>query len=126
MTLKNFYRRKQAQWLFLGGGTLAAAGLAFFLWWQFGWSWYWVWMVGINSVALLAYGLDKGAAKWRTKARIPEVVLHLYALLGGFAGAGLGMVLFNHKRNWNKHPLFPLVLSATAVLHILLFWFVIR
>ncbi len=50
----------------------------------------------ISLLAFLAMALDKFKAK-RNKYRIPEAVLLGLALLGGTAGAILGMFIFKHK-----------------------------
>jgi len=50
-----------------------------------------------SVVTFVVYGIDKAAAK-RGRARVPESILHLLALLGGWPGALLGMALFRHKR----------------------------
>lgn len=67
----------------------------------------------LTLVTLLAYGLDKLQAK-RGARRVPERTLHALALLGGFAGAWLGMRLFRHK---TQKPVFTLVVVAAALLH---------
>ena len=50
----------------------------------------------INAAAFVAFGLDKWKARrgtWRT----PELTLVLFAVLGGWPGALLGMRTFRHK-----------------------------
>jgi len=44
----------------------------------------------------LIYGYDKHQAK-KIGMRIPEMVLHLLALIGGTAGALLGQITLRHK-----------------------------
>ncbi|MHC4691865.1 MAG: DUF1294 domain-containing protein [Planctomycetota bacterium] len=53
-------------------------------------------LVSINLVTLLFYGYDKYQAG-NNGFRIPEIVLHLLALIGGSPGALLGQILFRHK-----------------------------
>jgi uncharacterized membrane protein YsdA (DUF1294 family) len=67
----------------------------------------------LTLATLLTYGFDKRQAK-RGARRVPERMLHVLALLGGFAGAWLGMRLFRHK---TKKPLFGAVLLLAALLH---------
>lgn len=88
----------------------------------FGWRWYWAWWTGFSLVAFLLYGFDKVQAK-REGSRVPEFVLHLLALAGGVAGAWLGRCLFRHK---TRHTLFTVFLVLATVLHVALWWFVLR
>src|SRR5688572_21336197 len=63
------------------------------------WTWYHLvaaWLVASNLVAFAYYGYDKMQAR-AGRSRVPEVVLHGLAFLGGTFGAYLGMVLFRHK-----------------------------
>ena len=53
-------------------------------------------LISINLMTLLFYGYDKNQAK-NNKSRIPEVVLHLLALIGGSLGALIGQFYFRHK-----------------------------
>ena len=45
--------------------------------------------------------------------RIPELVLHALALIGGVLGAWAGRVVFRHK---TQHPMFLVVLVIASVL----------
>jgi uncharacterized membrane protein YsdA (DUF1294 family) len=58
--------------------------------------------------------------------RVPELILHLLALVGGFAGGWLGMAVFRHKSNYRRHPGIwaVLVLSTAGHLALLYFWLV--
>jgi len=67
----------------------------------------------LNLLELLGYGWDKLQAK-RNGRRVPERTLHALALLGGFAGAWIGMSVFRHK---TQKPLFSVVLVLAALLH---------
>lgn len=75
-----------------------------------------IWLGVTSALALVLFGWDKLMAKLRQR-RIPEAALLGCALLGGSAGALLGMALFHHK---TRKPLFrrfvPLCLLAHAVL----------
>ena len=54
--------------------------------------------VVMSIVTLIAFGLDKRAARRRGAAwRTPESTLHMLELLGGFPGALLGQRFFRHK-----------------------------
>ena len=70
------------------------------------------WLVGWTPVAFAAYGVDKWQAThdgWR----IPEVVLHGLALIGGVIGAWAGRLVFRHK---TRKPIFLIVLIIASVL----------
>lgn len=49
-----------------------------------------------SLLSVVAYGWDKWAAL-RGMRRVPEVRLHLLALLGGWPGAWLAQYVFRHK-----------------------------
>ena len=74
-----------------------------------------IWLGVTSALALALFGWDKLMAKARR--RVPEAALLGCALLGGSAGAALGMALFRHK---TRKPLFrrfvPLCLCAHAAL----------
>lgn len=78
-------------------------------------AWYWKWLIAASAVTFGFYGYDKISAK-AGAGRVPEILLHLLALGGGFAGALLGMLLFRHKSNFRAHPLFVPVIIAGALL----------
>jgi uncharacterized membrane protein YsdA (DUF1294 family) len=92
----------------------AVVGLAAFvgLWLVAGWPPLLAWLVGWTPPAFAAYGVDKwqaGRGGWR----IPEVVLHGLALIGGVVGAWAGRAVFRHK---TQKPVFLWVLVAAGVL----------
>jgi len=63
------------------------------------WNWpaaLWAWVFGITLTTFAYYGWDKRQAR-RDGARVPEMVLHMLALIGGSLGAYAGMQLFRHK-----------------------------
>lgn len=55
-----------------------------------------IYVVLVNVVAFLLYGFDKWQAR-KGKRRISEKTLLALAILGGSAGAYVGMYLFHHK-----------------------------
>jgi uncharacterized membrane protein YsdA (DUF1294 family) len=85
-------------------GTLSLAlvmVLTAALWHAISGTWHWLpwagaWLAAINLVVLGYYGYDKWQAA-RGGRRVPEVVLHGLALVGGSVGAFAGMQLFRHK-----------------------------
>ena len=80
----------------------------------------WFYLILINALALLLMRADKQKAR-RRQWRIPEALLFGTALLGGSAGAVLGMLLFAHK---TRKPLFSVGLPVVLILHMgLLAWY---
>lgn len=78
------------------------------------WHWYWVWIVTLSAVTFFWYGFDKGQSK-RAGLRVPEIVLHLLALAGGFPGGWLGRLFFHHK---TRKGSFTIILVLATVLHL--------
>jgi len=58
--------------------------------------WIGMWVVTLSMATFGVYGWDKAQAKM-ANTRVPELVLHLLAALGGTPGAFLGMRVFHHK-----------------------------
>jgi uncharacterized membrane protein YsdA (DUF1294 family) len=72
----------------------------------------------INLAAFILYAYDKYKSRGATQQRVSERELHAFALLGGFLGATLSMILFSHKVSKSsfllKHILIILIwISAT-------------
>jgi uncharacterized membrane protein YsdA (DUF1294 family) len=63
---------------------------------RFGMRWVYAYLAAVNLCTFLAYGYDKASAMGG-RLRIPEVVLHVLALVGGSAGAWVGQKAFHHK-----------------------------
>lgn len=77
-------------------------------------------LLGINILAFLVFGLDKRKAR-KDRWRVPEATLLLLAVIGGSAGALLGMVVFRHKTRHNKFRIgLPLILLAQLAVAVLL------
>jgi len=85
------------------------------------WHPYAVWLAAWGGTTFVLYGFDKLQAP-RQGLRVPEVVLHGLALLGGFLGGWAGMFLFWHKV---RHISFWLVLVLSTLLHagLAYYWF---
>ena len=67
---------------------------------------------GIVTFAL--YGFDKMQAK-RDGGRVPEMILHLLTIAGGFIGGWAGRLVFRHK---TRKPVFLIVLTLATILHV--------
>ena len=69
-----------------------------------------LYLLAINIATFSAFGAGKRRAR-RESWRIPEKTLFLLSLLGGSAGALLGMRIFHHKtRKWYFRFGIPLLL----------------
>jgi uncharacterized membrane protein YsdA (DUF1294 family) len=89
---------------------------------QTSWWWYWNWLIATGLVTFVLYGLDKAQAK-RDGGRIPNIVLHLMALVGGFVGALFGRIVFKHKSNIRANPLFLVTLILGFLISgVLIYW----
>jgi uncharacterized membrane protein YsdA (DUF1294 family) len=78
------------------------------------WSFYWIWLIALSVITFLLYGYDKGQAKLGG-LRVPEIVLHALALLGGFPGGWVGRAVFRHKI---RKVSFLIVLIVSTVIHV--------
>ena len=86
------------------------------------WNPYFVWLAAVNATTLIVYGLDKLLSVIQIPLRAPELWLHLLSIAGGFVGAWLGIVVFNHKSNLSKHREFGIIISLSALGHALGIW----
>ena len=73
-----------------------------------------VWWLLAGGVTFAYYGYDKAQAR-RGGWRVPEIILHLLALAGGFVGGWAGMAFFRHK---TREPAFKVVLGLATVLQL--------
>lgn len=60
-----------------------------------------VYVVAVNAVAFVVYGVDKYKVQ-KAKWRIRESTLLLLAVIGGSAGAWLGLKIWRHKTRHAK------------------------
>jgi len=75
----------------------------------------------INLMTIVAYGVDKNAAR-KGSWRVPEMQLHLLELLGGSPGAFLAQKLFHHKtkkKSFQLSFLFVLAFQVVVVYYVL-------
>ena len=81
-----------------------------------------LWLLLMNLVTFLTFGLDKWKSRRKARReavrRIPERTLFLLAILGGSAGALLGMRAFHHK---TLHRAFRVGIPAILALQVLTF-----
>jgi uncharacterized membrane protein YsdA (DUF1294 family) len=79
---------------------------------------YWIWLGSISISTFVFYGLDKFLARFkRWRVRVPELVLNIMTLAGGFPGAWVGRFAFRHKVNIRKHSAMFVVLCVATALH---------
>ena len=77
-------------------------------------------LLAVNILAFVLYGIDKEKAR-RNAWRIPEKTLILSAVIGGSAGAFLGMQFFHHK---TRKPKFAVGVPVILLVQIALLWLV--
>lgn len=94
--------------------TALVVGVSVLLW-RLGLPFPYAYLIGINFVTLLGYGYDKRQAIVG-RGRVPEVVLHVTALLGGSPGGLAAQGLFRHKTRKLK---FKLIFVAIVVFQLL-------
>ncbi len=108
---------------FLLIALVATIGIGLVLTWLTTWQPYLVWLGTTSIVTFVLYGYDKNQAR-SGGIRVPEAVLHIMALLGGFLGGWLGMFFFHHK---TRKPIFKVVLGISTTLHaIIIYWVFFR
>ncbi len=79
---------------------------------------YFLWLTVTSAVAAFYYFLDKQLSKSKHfTLRIPELVLNLLAVIGGFPGVWLGRVVFNHKTNIRRHTGMFVILVLSTLFH---------
>ena len=83
-----------------------------------------MWFLLINLLTLMLYGVDKMAARkdWR---RVPESMLLVFGVVGGWAGAMVGQQLFRHKTQkqpFKTYFIVSVILSLSAMAAIYRFY----
>lgn len=81
-----------------------------------------LYLIILNLITFLYYGVDKAKSR-RGNRRISEKTLLLLALLGGSAGALLGMKTFRHK---TKKLSFQAWIALILVLQIWFIYFIFQ
>ena len=104
--------------------SLAAAAVIALLFYyfeaEFQISLYACWLACINIAAFIFYGYDK-ILSMKNLWRVPELVLHLLALAGGFIGAFCGMEIFRHK---TRKIIFIFIIIFAALIHALIYYYI--
>jgi uncharacterized membrane protein YsdA (DUF1294 family) len=120
----NMFRRRPHHYGFGVAAVLVTAGLYGGLYQVTTWNPYWIWLTALSLTTGVMFILDKVLSK-TGETRIPELILHLFTLAGGFPGQFLGRVIARHKTNFRKHPSFAIVFVVSLVIHGLLmaYWF---
>jgi len=81
------------------------------------------WLIGASLITVVLFGIDKKRAVGGG-SRIPEMLLMLMILVGGFLGGWAGRSVFRHKSN---RPEYAIILVVAGVVHALLaLWAVAR
>ena len=76
-------------------------------------------LISITLVTFAFYGFDKHQST-RNRLRIPEVILHILALIGGTIGAILGQLTFRHKTQKSSFRIiFYLIITLQIILAVL-------
>jgi uncharacterized membrane protein YsdA (DUF1294 family) len=79
---------------------------------------YWIWLALTSIITFMLYGFDKTQSIKRGW-RVPEAVLHVLALSGGFPGGWVGRSVFRHK---TKKGFFLFILIISSLIHIALIY----
>ena len=86
---------------------------------------YVTWLLNLTLVTFIFYWIDKRLAGIkRFNFRVPELLLNLLTLTGGFVGAWIGRGLFRHKVNIRKHWGTFVILVLSTLLHGVLIYLV--
>jgi uncharacterized membrane protein YsdA (DUF1294 family) len=114
------YRLPPAPFFLIVGAAIGAPVMLLCLW-TFGWPWPAAYLVAVNLATVFLYGYDKLVAG-RRALRVPERILHLFALIGGTPGAFFARWLFRHKTVAIRFRLvFWMIFAAQAAL-LALWW----
>ncbi len=101
--------------IFFGLAIILALAIYFLLHWNL----YWLWLASAGVATFAAYGYDKMQAA-RGAWRVPEMILHVLSLAGGFLGGWAGMLGFRHK---TQKSIFTVVLAIATVIWIVIGYF---
>jgi uncharacterized membrane protein YsdA (DUF1294 family) len=81
-----------------------------------------IYLIVINVATFITYGIDKYKAR-RAMWRVREASLLIFAVLGGSAGAWLGMKVWHHKTQHLKFKYgVPFILFAQIALALYIYY----
>ena len=103
--------KRDPKFFFFVIAIILIAAVSGLLWWMHVNAFY-ACLIGMSVIAFVFYGYDKRQAI-RNRSRVPEVILHMLALLGVTPGAFLGQLVFRHK---TKKLRFRIVFLAIVLL----------
>ncbi len=116
-------RQPKKTFFWIATALVAAASI---LLWYLGLPILYAYLVGINAVTILLYGYDKRQAIVGG-SRVPELILHLTALVGGSPGALLAQIVFRHKtRKFKFRAVFVGILAVQLLAAFAYWYFVLR
>jgi uncharacterized membrane protein YsdA (DUF1294 family) len=102
--------------------AVLALGIVLVLGVVLGLHWYVAWIAGWSVITFLMYGFDKRRSKGDAE-RVPEIVLHVLSLIGGFLGGWAGRAYFRHK---TLHTSFLITLIISTLLHLGIILYLVR
>jgi len=112
---KKFYKKRQSaqeKYTFI---TAAIFMFSMLFWWMLSsWGVFVLYLLSINITTVSLYFFDKTIAGGKT-TRVPEVVLHSLAFLGGSPMAIVSQIMFHHK---TRKDLFRSITKAIIFTHI--------
>ena len=77
-------------------------------------------LITINAISFISYALDKLVAMTKSQ-RISERALLILALVGGFVGACMSMIIFRHKIKDITFLPYLLLISLSWIIGIIVF-----
>jgi len=108
------HRKPRTIGVFLAVGAVLTFGLTFLVRTYLNLHWLVAYLIGVNCGTFFLYGYDKFVSS-RERTRVPEKVLHLFALAGGTPFAYIAQRFFRHK---TVKPRFRRVFWTVVVIQI--------
>ncbi len=84
--------------------------------------WIWLYVLIVSVLSFLLNGWDKWCAR-HNKKRVPEKILHLFELFGGWPGSLIGQQVFRHKtrKRHYQYRLWSMILIHQLVCCLIVF-----